>query len=107
MTMTPRLALLLLLIFPLIWPMSLSAQTVESIEVEIAAVETLPDYASVMRALSRVSGVKRVEVVAANGSRLTFRVQMPGGRAALQSGLSTITELNAVAGDRLLYQYKR
>jgi hypothetical protein len=103
MTMTPRLALLLLLIFS----MSLPAQTVESTEVDIAAVETLQDYAAVMRVLSRVSGVKRVEVTAADGARLTFRVQVPGGRAALQSGLSGVTELSAVAGDRLLYQYKR
>jgi hypothetical protein len=77
--------------------------------IQIAGVETLVDYAAVSRLLDAIEGVRRVDVIEAEGATVTFRVTVRGGSSVIGRALETssqLTRADDVVG-RLVYQYRR
>jgi hypothetical protein len=77
--------------------------------VRVTGVETLNDYATVSRLLAAAGGVKRVDVMEAEGSTVTFRVMVRGGSAALEQALESASQLarSGSAAVGLTYELRR
>jgi len=78
--------------------------------VEVNGVETLNDYATIGRLLGAAEGVRRVDVSAAGGGTVTFRVLVRGGGTALEHTLESVAQLARAptsAAGRLVYEYRR
>jgi len=69
------------------------AQAESSARVAIEGVSSLADYAAVTRLLQSVPGVRRANIVAADGGSVVFDVVARGGAAGLEQALSGSTRL--------------
>jgi hypothetical protein len=65
------------------------AQTESDTRVAVEGVSSLTDYAAVTRLLQSVPGVRRANVVAADGDNIIFDVTARGGAAGLEQALSS------------------
>lgn len=77
--------------------------------VEVGGVQSLSDYAAVMRLLSETPGVRRVAVEEVAGDRVVFRATARGGAEAIGAGLEAGSALvrTGASGGRLVYDYRR
>lgn len=76
--------------------------------VEVSGVQSLGDYAAVMRRLGEVPGVRRVVVEEVSGDRVVFHATVRGGAGALGAGLEAgglVARAGASPG-RLSYDYR-
>jgi uncharacterized protein len=69
------------------------AQAESAARVAIEGVSSVTDYAVVMRLLQSVPGVRRANVVAADGDNVVFDVVVRGGAVGLEQALSGSTRL--------------
>lgn len=86
-----------------------SAQAPEAdARIDVEGVRTLSDYANVTRLLQATPGVKRVGLVAAQGTTASFDVTVRGGPAALEQALAGHAHLSAGSspGGAVLYHYQ-
>jgi len=76
--------------------------------VVIEGVTTLSDYAATQRLLQSVPGVRRANIVSADGGSVSFDVTVRGGAAALEQGLAGAGRLARASppGAPLVYRYQ-
>lgn len=77
--------------------------------VEVGGVESLADYAAVIRLLGSASGVRRAGLEEAAGERAVFRVTVRGGADTLAQGLDAsgrLTRSASAAAGRLVFDYQ-
>lgn len=77
--------------------------------IEVGGVQSLADYAAVMRLLSETPGVRRIVVEEVAGDRVVFRATARGGAEAIGAGLEADAVLvrTSASGGRLVYDYRR
>jgi uncharacterized protein len=85
------------------------SQAESSARVAIEGVSSLADYATVTRLLQSVPGVRRVDIVAAEGDGVVYDVTARGGAAGLEQALAGSARLvrspgGAAAGTAFRYQ---
>jgi hypothetical protein len=78
------------------------------VQVEVAGVATLADYAEVGRLMQGAPGVRSVDVTEANGTTVIINVRVRGGSTALDKALATTNHFvsGQVGGTRLHYDYR-
>ncbi len=76
--------------------------------VRIEGVAALADYAAVERLLQSIPGVRRAQVAEIDGGNVTFAVEIRGGSAALEHGLSGSAHMlrSTSGGAPLVYRYQ-
>jgi uncharacterized protein len=69
------------------------AQAESEVRIAIEGVGSLTDYAAVTRLLQGIPGVRRAQIVAADGDGVVFEVTVRGGAAGLEQALAGSTRL--------------
>ncbi|MBV8911367.1 MAG: DUF2066 domain-containing protein, partial [Gammaproteobacteria bacterium] len=84
------------------------AQTESDTHVAVGGVSSLADYAAVTRLLQSVPGVRRANVVSAEGDEVVFDVAVRGGAAALEQAMSGSARLvrSGAGAAGVVYRYQ-